>query len=404
MTWIQQEAKALFPKILNIRRHLHQHPELSFQEKHTAEFIATELRSIGIQHIVSNIGGKHGLCATIHPAGAEKQNAPFVMLRADMDALPILEKSACPTPSLTPGVAHLCGHDAHTAMLLGAAELIWNHRAELRHPVRLFFQHAEEKSPGGAVDFIQAGFLENAKQCFGLHVDPRMQTGQIGISPGRLMAGASVFDITISGTGGHAALPHLTTDPLLAGAALVNALQSIVSRQIDPLEEAVISTTKFHGGQANNVIPDQVEIGGTMRSYRADWHEFLAAHIRRVTESVMTLHRCEADLHFRKGYCPLWNDADSAEYMHHIVEQHVPSLNVTKALPMMGGEDFAFYLKEVPGCFAFIGCTSPDNPEPHMLHHPKFLLDENVLPLGTATLCALAFGAAGSAEPQLGTN
>lgn len=391
MNWIQEEAQALAPKLLSMRRYLHQNPELSFQEKHTAEFITASLREIGIQHIISNIGGKHGVCATIHPSGGAASAKHYVVLRADMDALPILEKSACPTPSLTPGVAHLCGHDAHTAMLLGAAEILWKYRDKLPHPVRLFFQHAEEKSPGGAVDFIQAGLLDNAAQVFGLHVDPRMETGMIGISPGRLMAGASVFDITILGTGGHAALPHLTTDPLLAGVALVNALQTIVSRKIDPLEEAVISVTKFHGGSANNVIPDQVELGGTMRSYRADWHEFLTGHIRRTTDAVMTLHQCEAEIHFRRGYSPLWNDTESAHHMRAVVQSHVPALHVTDAQPMMGGEDFAFYLKEIPGCFAYIGCSSKDNKERHMLHHPSFLLDENVLPYGTAVLTALAF-------------
>ncbi|MGF1571718.1 MAG: M20 family metallopeptidase [Sumerlaeia bacterium] len=390
MTWIQESANSLSGKIVEHRRHLHQHPEVSFQEKETALYIAAELRTIGIHHIVSNIGGKHGLCATIYPNQTEAKG-PYLMLRADIDALPILEKSACETPSLNPGVAHLCGHDAHTAMLLGAAEILWQNREKLPHPVRLFFQHAEEKSPGGAVDFIQQGLLENVVQCFGLHVDPRMQTGTIGISGGRLMAGASVFDIKITGTGGHAALPHLTTDPLLAGVALVNALQTIISRQIDPLEEAVISVTKFHGGQANNVIPDEVDIGGTMRSYRADWHEFLTSHIRRVTDAIMNLHQCEAVIHFRRGYCPLWNDSNAAEQFRSAVQHNVPQLETLNALPMMGGEDFAFYLKEVPGCFAYLGCSSPENTERYMLHHPKFLLDEKALPLGTAALCSLAF-------------
>ncbi|MDX1973696.1 MAG: amidohydrolase, partial [Candidatus Sumerlaeia bacterium] len=206
MSWIHVEAEALKPQLLVWRRHLHQNPELSFQERETAEFIAAQLRELGIPHVQTRIGGKHGVCATI---GASV-DAPAVVLRADIDALPIQEKSSCSTLSLTPGIAHLCGHDAHTTMLLGAALLLQKHRELLPQPVRLFFQHAEEQSPGGAVDFIQAGLMEGAGSVFGLHVDPRMHTGQIGISPGRLMAGASSFDMTISGVGGHAAFPHLT--------------------------------------------------------------------------------------------------------------------------------------------------------------------------------------------------
>ncbi len=370
------------------RRFLHQNPELSFKEEKTAAYVESELERLGYTTIHTRLNGNYGLCAEL----PGRDPGTRIALRADMDALPIQEEFPTEFMSKTPGVSHMCGHDAHTAMLLGAARLLKEREADLPCAVRLFFQGAEEKAPGGANDFIAAGMLEGVDAIYGLHVDPRHDTGTIHFIENHALAGVNEFTIRVVGRGGHAAFPHTTVDPVPVAAQIITALQTIVSRTIDPFEQAVVSVTKIRAGNANNVIPEVVELAGTFRSFRVDMDEHFGGQIRDMASSIAESMNCRAKTEISSGYPPLRNDPGAVARMRDVARGIFPD-GVHAGDPIMASEDFAFYTRHVSGCFAFLGSSAPADEERHMLHHPKFHLDEDALPRGTAILAAMALSA-----------
>jgi amidohydrolase len=385
---VAPSANAIQDWIVTRRRTIHRNPELSFREEKTSAFVEGELRSLGYSQITTRLNGNWGLCAEI--LGRDRSRC--IALRADMDALPIEEEWPSDFRSGNAGVAHLCGHDAHTSMLLGAARLLKEHEAQLPCTVRLFFQGAEESIPGGARDFVEAGMLEGVDEVFGLHVDPLETTGSLHTRPGCLMAGVGNFRIILEGLGGHAAAPHLAHDAVLASAQVIVALQQIVSRRVNPIEPGVVSVTRIHGGTATNILPPRVELQGTYRSFNPDMHTIYPQAIREIATSTAEAYACRADVHIQEGYPVLINHAEAVKRMRTAAETIMPG-DVHESEPRMGAEDFAVYARNVPGCFAFLGVAHAADNQRFNVHHPLFHLDEDALWRGSAILATLALTA-----------
>ena len=383
---IAKAAKAISDWIIARRRFLHEHPELSFHEEKTAEYVERELKWLGYTNIQTRLNGNYSICAELLGRDLDR----CIALRADMDALPIGEETQWAHKSKADGVAHMCGHDAHTSMLLGAARQLKEREAELPCTVRLFFQGGEEKFPGGARDFIASGMLEGVDSVFGLHVHPLHDTGTLLLREGRLMAGVDEFTITVRGKGGHAATPHETRDPIVAASAIVLGLQQIVSRRTDPFEPAVVSIGRFHAGTAYNVIPGEATLNGTVRSFRPDMHAHYVGLIETIATNIARAHGCEADIHMPEGYPVLANDEHATEKMRAAAREVLGNEGVALAMPIMGSEDFALYARERPACFGFLGAAAPADADRHFLHHPRFHIDEDALWRGAAILAQVA--------------
>ncbi|MHA1548281.1 MAG: M20 aminoacylase family protein [Alphaproteobacteria bacterium] len=356
------------------RREIHQNPELLYDVHKTAAFVADRLREFGVDDIATGIG-RTGVVATIK--GAKPGNR-MIGLRADMDALPIKETTGKPYASQIEGRMHACGHDGHTAMLLGAAQ----HLAETRDfagTVVVIFQPAEEGG-AGARAMIEDGLMQRwpIDEVYGMHNLPGLSVGAMSMRAGPVMASTDEFVITINGRGGHAALPHLTIDPLLAAAALVQALQSVVSRNVDPVAPAVLSVTKLNAGNAFNVIPDQAELAGTLRALADGARATLEERLRAITESVCAAFDTTASINFRRGYPVTSNHAEQTAFCAEVAGDVLGADSVsTHAPPIMGGEDFSFMLQERPGSFVFLG-----NGDSAALHNPNFDFNDDIIPFG----------------------
>lgn len=384
---VLQQAREISDWIVALRRRVHQHPEVAFEEVETSRLVRETLDSLGIRY-------EHPIATTGVVGRLGNGNGPCVALRADMDALPIHEASGVPFESLNPGKMHACGHDCHTAMLLGAARLLKEREAEIQGTVKLVFQPAEEGANGGLV-MCDAGILDDphVDKIFGLHVWPYLPAGMIGGKAGVLLASVDGFDIVVTGRGGHAALPHATIDPITTAAKIVCELQTIVSREVDPFAPAVVSVTAFHGGEAFNVIPETVALKGTIRALESSVMQQLQKRIREITNGVATANRCTATVTFGDVVIPpTVNDPDCWAMAKRLGQELVGSKNVHEVPAVMGGEDFSFYAQRVPGCFAVIGVGAPDR-EMFGLHHPRFNPDEGGLAIGTALHVAFAFEA-----------
>ncbi|KAK9829138.1 hypothetical protein WJX72_004097 [[Myrmecia] bisecta] len=374
--------------MVNIRRELHQWPELIYEEHNTSAAIRRVLDELDIPY-------KYPVAGTGVVASIGKGD-PVVGLRADIDALPIHEQADVPFTSKNEGKMHACGHDSHTTMLLGAARLLKGMESQLKGSVRLFFQPAEEGG-AGADRMIKEGAAQGLKAIFGFHVWPSMRSGHIGSRPGTILAGALSFEATINGRGGHAAMPHLTTDPVVASAAAVVALQSLVSRETSPLESAVVSVTRFSAGDgAFNVIPDTTAFGGTIRCLTHDGMMTLQKRVTEVIRAQAASFGCTADISWREEdqpyYPPTVNDKGAFEFAKDVGIRLLgdPS-KFEEVLPTMAGEDFAFFGRAgIPASFSFLGINDPGQQTGHGLHTPRFKLDEAVLPLGAAYHTALA--------------
>ncbi len=374
-----EEAKAHQDWIVGIRRELHRHPELMYEEVRTSALVRRVLGELGIPFRFPVAGT--GVVATLGDG-----RGPCVALRADMDALPIVEEADVDFKSEVDGRMHACGHDCHVAMLLGAARLLKAREPEIHGTVKLLFQPAEEGGAGGLRMCEEGALIEPAvERAFGLHVWPYLPTGHAGSRAGALLASAGIFDITVVGTGGHAAMPHLSADPVTATAAIVGALQTIVSREIDPLEAAVVSVTTIHGGEAFNVIPPQVRMRGTIRSLTSKGLKFLQERLRDVATHVASAHRCEARVEFPGQDHPATvNDASSWQTARAFAADMLGDAAVHEVTPVMGGEDFAYVLERVPGCLVVLGVRNEAAGAVYATHHPKFAVDEQALPIGAA--------------------
>jgi amidohydrolase len=367
-----------------LRREIHRHPELGFEEVRTAALIERELDALGIEH---RRLATTGVVAVVRGAG----NGPVAGLRADMDALPLTERSGESFSSEVSGKMHACGHDAHTAMLLGAARLLQEVRAELGGDVVLLFQPAEE-GPGGALPMIEAGAMNDPRidAVVMLHVDSRLATGTIGFSPGVVNAAADEFHIEIVGKGGHGASPHTAVDTIPCAAAAVLALQNLAARETDPLETVVVTIGTIEGGYRNNIIADSVRLTGTFRSQNPAVRAGLEPRARRILEGIASAYGTRAELKVIYGYPPVVNDAALAETFRAYLSRTVPALPVAAPPPTMGGEDFAYFAERAPGLMIRLGIRNDAAGSIHPGHSPQFRIDEDAIPVGIETLVAFA--------------
>ena len=364
------------PLVIEWRRHLHAHPELSFHEHETSAFVERTLLAIGglevrkptptsvVAHLVT---GRPG---------------PVLALRADMDALPIMEETRLPFASTAPGVMHACGHDGHTAMLLGAARELVGRREQLAGEVRFLFQHAEETYPGGAEEMVQRGAMDGVTRVIGAHLWAQLPLGEVGVVSGAVTAAPDTFWITIRGKGGHAAMPHLAVDPVAVAAQVVINLQHLVSRGVDPLDSAVVSVTQFHAGTAHNVIPEIAELNGTVRTLDAQVRTEMAARMERVIRGVADAHGATYEFTYERGYRPVVNDADVTTEMQQVVRDVCGAGALAEMRPVMVGEDFSAFQQKAPGTFFFVGAARPVDGAVHPHHHPKFDVDERAFETG----------------------
>jgi amidohydrolase len=378
-------AHDLRPDLVAWRRHLHARPELAYQEHATAAFVRERLEFLGL-HPSPPLAGGTGLTCLI----AGDADGPTVALRADMDALPIQEATGADYASTVPGVAHLCGHDAHTTMLLGAAALLARRRPERGH-VKLLFQPAEEGG-AGAARMIEDGALEapTVSAIFGLHVDPNQSVGALSATPGPATAASDGLDIEVIGEGGHAARPHQAIDAIAVAAQVVVAIQQLVSRHTDPLQPLVITLGKIEGGFARNVIAPSVRLEGTVRSFDPALRERLPSLLERTVAGVTQAFGARHELTYRLGYPSLRNDAALIPTLSDVVGKLLGEDRLAAGGPSMGGEDFAYYAERVPGLMARLGVRNEARGLVHPLHHPRFDLDEDALPLGAAVLAGFA--------------
>ena len=378
------EAQALFEYTQSMRRDFHTHPELGFHEVRTAGIVAKELTALGLE--VHTGVGRTGVVALLEG----DKPGPVLLVRADMDALPIYEETGAPYTSQNPGVMHACGHDGHTAVLLTVAKMLNVHRSELSGTVKFMFQPAEE-GMGGAEKMIEEGVLENPKVdvALALHVWNEKPVGWFGIAGGPVMAGAEIFKIKVQGKGGHGAVPHLAMDPILAAAQIVSALQGIVARNIAPLQTAVVSVCTIHGGETFNVIPPAVEMTGTIRTFEPTVRTRVLERFEKTVHSIAEGMGCQTEINMQILTPATINQSETALRIQTVARRLFPEANVETAnYTTMGSEDFAFILEKVPGCFFFVGSANPEKGLDAGHHHPRFDFDEAALPRGAALMAA----------------
>lgn len=369
-----------YSEMVDVRRYLHQHPELSFQEVETPKYIAAYHEKLG-HEVRTGVGG-NGVVATLRGGRPGKT----VALRADFDALPIQEETDVPYKSTVDGVMHACGHDSHTATLLVLAKVLNKMKDEIEGNVVFIHQHAEEMLPGGAVAMIEDGCLEGVDVIFGQHIWSTYPVGVIEYRPGPFMAASDFFSVKLQGCGGHGSQPHKTKDSVVIGAQLVSNLQQIVSRRVDPLDAVVLSIGSFEAKNAPNVIADTAKLSGTVRTFRESTREFVEKEIERIIQGTCIAGNVEYSYEYVKGYPAINNPKEEMEFVAKLAES-VPGVTaVQECEPQMGGEDFAYYLQYVKGAFFFTGAQNPEVNAVYPHHHPKFTIDEKAMLIAAKTL------------------
>jgi amidohydrolase len=376
---LRGDIDEIMPVVIADRRQFHEHPELGFQEFETARGVVQRLRAMGVEDIRTGIAVT-GVTGLIHGG---KGPGNVVLLRADMDALPILEENDVEYVSQIPGKMHACGHDAHTAMLLGIARVLTERKDEFAGTVKLLFQPAEEGG-GGAKIMIDEGVLSdpNVDAVFGMHMDQGSPVGTISTRPGPLLAAADRFHVTIRGKGGHGAHPDLTHDPIAIGAQIVTALQTIVAREIDPIQPAVCTVGALIAGDAANVIPDTAILRGTLRSFDPEVREHLADAVERLCVGIGEAMRAEIEYEYRPGYPATINEPAMTQLVMEVAAEVVGAENVIEKAQSMGAEDFSYFLEERPGCFYFVGSVNEEKGLTWGHHHPRFDIDEESMAHG----------------------
>ncbi|EAD5680345.1 amidohydrolase [Listeria innocua] len=363
-------------EITQIRRHLHEHPELSFHEAETAKFIQDFYKGKDVE-VATEVGNGHAVVVTIKGGKPGKT----IALRADFDALPIEEQTDLPFKSKNPGVMHACGHDGHTAYLLVLADCLIQLKENIPGTIKIVHQHAEETPPGGAKSVVESGILDDVDQIFGIHVFPFGESGQVYYHSGYAMAGRTYFKLKIQGVGGHGSSPHMANDAIVAGAYFVTAIQTVVSRRLNPFDTGVITIGSFDGKGSFNVIKDAVELEGDVRYMNTENRDKLDAEIHRIVAGIEAMFGVSVELTYTNDYPPLYNDPA-------VTEQVVASLqkglgeyltDISMYDMLSGSEDFAYYLQKIPGVFFYIGAKPKNTPHAYFNHHPKFDIDEDAL-------------------------
>lgn len=382
---LNKAAQDLREDVIKWRRHLHENPELSFEEEKTAQYVYDTLESFG--NLELSRPTKTSVMARLIGPNPGKTLA----LRADMDALPIHEENTFEFASQVPGVMHACGHDGHTAMLLGAAKILSGLKDQIKGEVRFFFQHAEELFPGGAEEMVQAGVMDGVDLVIGTHLWSPLELGKIGVVYGPMMAAPDTFWLTVNGKGGHAALPHQTVDSIAVAAQVVTNLQHIVSRNTDPLDNLVLSVTQFVGGTTHNVIPGSVDICGTVRSFDADLRKTIPEKMERVIKGITEAHEATYDFKYEFGYRPVINDEEVTTVIEETVREVFGEEALDLMKPNMGGEDFSAYMEKAPGCFFYVGAGNEEKGITYPHHHARFTVDEDALEIGVKTFLHAVF-------------
>lgn len=369
-----------YEEMVEIRRYLHQNPELSFKEYHTANYIQNFHKELG-HEVRTNVGG-NGVIATLKG----KKPGKTVALRADFDALPIQEKNEVSYKSKVPGVMHACGHDGHTAILLTIAKAFNELQDDIHGEIVFIHQHGEEKSPGGAITMIEDGCLDEVDAIFGTHLMPMYPLGEIKYNKGSLMAAGDTFDIKIIGDGGHGALPHLSKDSIAIASQLVVNLQQIVSRRVDPLDTSVLSIGSFVAENAFNVIAGSADLSGTVRTFDDKTRDFMEKEIERVIKGTCIAADANYEYQYTRGYPAVINHEEEANFLIDMAKKIKDVTEVSEMTPMMGGDDFAYYLQKVKGTYFITGAKNPEWDTTYPNHHPKFDIDERALGIGAKTL------------------
>lgn len=383
----RQRAEKWKQQIITWRRLIHQHPELGFQEWETSRLIAAALREADLE-VQTGIAGT-GVVGVLWG----RQRGRGIAVRADMDALPLTERTNLPFASCRPGVMHACGHDAHVAMALGAARLLAEVRSDLPGTVKFIFQPCEETPPGGAVAMLRAGVLANppVQAAVALHVNPHLPVGTVGLKEGVAMAAVDTFTLTIKGRGGHSSAPHQAVDAILVAAAAVQALQTITSRLINPLEPVVVSVGTIHGGTKSNIVAEEVILTGTVRTLSSEVRRQVPELMRRLLDGVTASYGATYDLDYQEAYPLLVNDGQLLSLVERSCHKVVGSRHTLRVpLPAMGSEDFAYFAQAVPAAHFDLGVAKPGGPN-YPWHHPCFDLNEEALPLGAAILAQICW-------------
>lgn len=380
MNILFDKLEKYYEEMVSIRRHLHQHPELSFKEEKTAKYIQTYYEKLGIE-VRGQVGG-NGVVAKIYG----KKPGKTIALRADFDALPIQDEKDVPYKSLVPGVMHACGHDGHTATLLVLAKVLHEMREELEGNYVIVHQHAEEYAPGGAISMIKDGCLDGVDVIFGTHLWASEPTGTIQYRVGPVMAAADRFEITIQGKGGHGAQPHRTKDAIVTASQLVINLQQIVSRKVNPIDSAVVTVGSFVSGNAFNVIADRAKLIGTVRTFNEEVRAYIEEEMERIIKGTCYTANSTYDYLYSRGYPAVVNHKDETDYLVNCAKQIDGVTNIEETEPHMGGEDFAYYLQHVKGTFFFTGAKPVYTNENYPHHHPKFDIDEKAMLIAAKTL------------------
>jgi len=363
--------------VVRWRRHIHAHPELSFHEQATADYIAEQLAGFG--PLLINRPTATSVVAELKGSTA----GPIYALRADIDALPIVEEKGEEFTSTHSGVMHACGHDAHTAMLLGAAKVLSQCQSTLRGTVRFIFQHAEEVPPGGAQELVKLGILEGVTMIFGLHVMPIAPTGKVMLKEGVYSASSDNFDIVLKGKGGHGSAPYLCIDPITVGAQAITALQNIVSRRLNPSVAPVLTISTFHAGDIYNIIPDTAHLSGTLRTHSVEVRREVPTMMAQTLSGIGQAFGAEFDITWSKGYTVGHNHPDASAIARRVIIKELGEEALQEGnFPMFGSEDFSAYQEKIPGCFLFVGSGNPQINANYMVHNPLFKLDEAMLAIG----------------------
>lgn len=373
-------------RMIDIRRYLHENPELSFEEEKTANYIRDFYKDVAVDSVETDVGGGHGVVVTIkgsHPGQT-------IALRADFDALPIEEETGLPYASKNKGVMHACGHDGHTAYMMILAESLAELKSQLKGTIKIIHQPAEEVPPGGALGIIKAGVLDDIDAIFGIHVMSPMETGTVYYRSGNTQTGRSYFKLKVQGKGGHGSSPHMANDAIVAASAFVMNCQTVVSRRIDPFDTAVVTIGSFDGKGTFNIIKDSVVLEGDVRSMSDEAREMVESQIRQMAEGLATTYGVSIELEYANDYPVLYNDPAITDRVQAALEgARIPEIKaVVEAAPQPPSEDFAYYLKEKPGCFFYVGARPAEGPwYPH--HHPKFDINEDSLIISAKAMAAV---------------